>query len=625
MYQSIDELRDEMKKAHQIIVSKPEIQKCTIPEVLDTLFDGTQEMRHYRWEVAAILYVDRLLNYSYDYLATELASSDNPEHLYSYIMFVLQEEHNVSCIYLLKSSLEHDTFSHILPLVSHNICFESDITKEVIVVFLSIMKHFPRNMEYDLFSSFSAKIVDYAFDAYTFNELVENKPEKADSFLPYLLERVYKKVPDIGNSYLESLIHFSQPDEWISSIIVGIRCSLQTKNDYFEEALPILQRFSKNKQKWGILIPCFIEYCLRKEKRKNIRKSILESLQEIVLSTLDGKLIFLNDISYRTDIPDDLDALRVFICSNSIDRNNDVLDALSSYYYHNRNKLPISDVLKQLYTVFVVNEYSIENYHDFFDSFSNLWPDYSKFQHEIWSFFLHVLFEPKEESLPFAVGLFENAMTFSNNEAIEDDLRIDEETACLVMQIMNVFTMHSESIIMFCFTLLRYLHGDIEQFVKSFFDEIYISYPYTSHKIAKKYIDSSESIQQELAKKIINQYEKDNNDQNKWKAVPDLWPSEERHVIAQKVLMEQNEKLNKSAEEKNFFSRYFSKQFLKYGKRSGFIQYREQGKKDYISSEYASIKVQIELPVLYVNTPVEWFVHRKKVLEMRRDYIAAHH
>lgn len=627
MHQSTEELLLEMQKARAIIDQRSDIQDLSVEDLLNVLDDGSQEMRHYRWNIAAILYVERIEFYSYDYLATELATHIFPEYLCEYIMFLLQKEHNICSITLSRTALQQGTFVQIFPFVQKNIRYEDKVEKNNIMDFFYVMPNVPQKKEYYFFSDFSQKIVENNLEDFAFAELINSKPEKAKMLLSILLEQTYNKNTDIGDSYLRILLHSTEPIYWIDAITAGIICSLKKHVRIFEECFCTLQEIKREKQAWEKLIPCYVEYvlCQDKDKNEEINLNVLDSLGEIKNTSIENKLIFLRAITYRKDISAALELIRQSICRMPFEKKNEALAAMEDYYYHFRQKLNTEEVLKELHDIFIINDYNIANYHEFFDLFQNLLSEYNDKQSVIWQYFISALYDKKEESVAFALGLFEYAVTYSGIIDQITELEINEDTACLTIKLLSALSLHHDQVCLFSFELARFLPDNSPQYLKTFLENIYISYPYTCQKAAQKYDSSPLRLQQEIARQAISRYQQDNDDQDKWRTVPDLWPSMERQMVARRAAIQQNQKINKMAHEESFFAQLFPNHVMKYGKRSGFIRHLGHTNYAYQTSEYMSFETSMELSATYTKTPVEWYLNRRKVLEERRDYVETHH
>ena len=625
MYQSTEELLSEMQKAREIIAQRSDIQDLSIEDLLNVLDDGSQEMRHYRWNIAAILYVKKLEKYTYDYLATELVAHNFSEHLCGYIMFLLQKEHNICSITLSKAALQHETFLQIFPFVQGNIRYENIIKKDNIIDFFYVMPNVPPKKEYYFFLDFSQKIVENSLEDYTFAKLIKSKPEKARILLCHLIEQIYRKNTGNGDSYLSTLLHSTEAIYWIDVIVAGIMCSLRVHVDIFEECFCILQEIKREEQAWEKLIPCYVEYVFCQEKNVEINRNVLDCLREIEKSSAEDILIFIRTISCQKDISTELETIRQSICKTPFEKKEEALAAMADYYYHFRLKMDTENVLKELHNTFVINDYNIANYHGFFDSFQNLWPEYNNQQSIIWQYFISALYDKKEESVAFALGLFEYAITYSENIKQISELRINENSACLTIKLLSALSLHYEQVCLFSFELSRFLLDNSPQYIDAFFDDIYLSYPHTCQKIAKKYGSSPFCLQHEIARQTISRYQQECDDQAKWRTVPDLWPSLERQMIARSSAIQQNKKINKMAQEESVFAQLFSNHVMKYGKRSGFIKRLGHNNYAYQTSEYMSFETSMELSAIYTKAPVEWYLKRKKALEERRNYVETHH
>lgn len=625
MHPSTEELLLEMQKAREIINKRSDIQDLSVEDLLNVLDDGSKEMHHYRWIIVAILYVEKIENYSYDYLATELVTHNFTEYLCGYIMFLLQKEHSICSITLAKVALQHETFLQIFPFIQKNLRYENKIEKNDIIDFLYTMPSIPQGKEYYLFTDFSQIIVENSLENYTFTELINSKSEKAKVLLACLLEHIYRKNTGIGDSYLSTLLHSAETIYWIDAIVTGIRCSLRVHVDIFEECFCIFQEIKHEKQAWEKLIPCYVEYVLCQDKNDEINRNVLDSLREIEKTSTEDKLIFIRTITCQKDISTELETIRQSICKTPFEKKEDVLEAMEGYYCHFRLKMNTEDILKELHNTFIINNYNIANYHGFFDLFQNLWLEYNDQQSIIWQCFISALYDKKEESVAFALGLFEYAINYSEILNQIPELRINEDAACLTIKLINTLSFHYEQVCLFSFELARFLPDNSSKYIDTFFDDIYLSYPHTCQKTAQMYHSSPFRLQQKLAKQTTSRYQQECDDQAKWRTVPDLWPSLERQMIARRAAIQQNKKINKMAHENSIFTQLFSNHVMKYGKRSGFIRRLGHNNYAYQTSEYMSFETSMELSATYTKTPVEWYMNRTKVLEERRNYVETYY
>lgn len=623
MHQSSHELIEEVKKSREIMKQRPGINELSIQEILDEFNDDQQEIKRYRWIIAAVVYVDRLNDYSYELLVYKLANDTIPEHLCGYIMFLLQQEHGISCIKVLKTATQNDSFQQLLPFVYENIRYEPTINEEIIDDFLHLMHIVPLNKQYRIYSCYAERISNNSLEQYAFSQLLENRPDGADSFMPYLMESIYYKDYNLGDCYLNKIVHSADASDWINTIVASLRCSLQKKTNAFEDCFSLIHGFVEKDDLWGKILPCYIEYSLHDGQNCKILDEVIRCLHKIKNDSLQIQLTFLNTITFLKKTSNPIEEIRFSICIRDFNKNEQMIEAIEIYY--SQKGMPIDELLKELHSIFVLNNYNIGNYHEFFTKFENVLYKHSEHTLKIIEYIFCAVLDKNDASVAFVIGLLEHANLSFPSQNEQGILHFNEEMACLVIRIITAFTVHGELLFTFAFELIPYIQETRRNYIKTFFNEVYSSYPYTCQEMAQKYVNSPCLIQKDLAKQILAKWKEENNNQKKWHSVPDLWPSKERQVIARKVAVEQNQRIRKMANEKSFFAQLFNNCIMKYGKRSGIIRQLGHGEFGYQSSDYITKEIHMELSKIYLYTPIEWYMNRQEVLDERRKYIAANH
>lgn len=625
MFETAQELRELLSIGEIVFTEKPEIAKMTVSDALDYLNDGTQDMIHNRWGAVARMYVGRIRDLSFDNIHSLMSTEDIPEYLSRIAIFALQDEYGFTVVPFINYARKQGILTNVLSYCFQNIVYDNTLSEADLTVFIDHLDAMPEEKRSVILQGFAQLILKTECDDLAFEYVLSSKTKPNVQFLNVLIQEEYDQNKEKGEKYLVSLLQHTNAKDFVLPITVGIRNSLYVGTAVFEEYFQIISSLGQEENRSQI-IPCYVEYMIVNEEDNDIRRCVVGLLRTLEVATVTEKIAFFNATNFRKDLPKELKDIQENILTQAFDKDSQMLGTLSFFFYRKLKERPVECILEQLHQIFILNKYGLLDYREFFDAFDNVWRSILSYPDQVWTFFMRMMFAEEDGSFVFALGLYD--LVIDIDSITRDTLRnrIKVEEACILIKLLSAFAIMPVRICRFAFQLLDIIceGEDWSKYKDTYMNYIYVSYPGTSKEISERYAQSENEYQRSLVETISSQFEADELIQEKWKELPDLWPSEEHRRIYNTAWLERNNSITKQAMQESLFGNIFPRAVLQYGKRVAYVQKTERNKHRYNVQELASYKKSIEIPRLYTESPLTWLKCRIEALEERRAYIEAH-
>ena len=608
-----------LEKSKEVLKKYPELKEMNPKEALAYL---TEKKVDYDYlGVLSYLYMRDIESLSYKSLLSYLAKLDTNDFLCIHIAYILQKEYGISLVKLLIEIYDDDTYQKISPFVRYNLLFEESLEIENVEKFLAVVYENKDQENRTLLLNFVKLIIRESKHQKVFELFLKNTKVIYLEFIHYFCSEVYRMNHKIGNEMLEIIME--KKGVGIEAIASEFLCnSVFYGFSLFEEYFDKIHQWMEGKiEIRKILIPTYMRY-IGKGVNDYIKENIFEELEKIPFGTVEEKKVFLDTIVYTDIGSDELNHIFEGILNQSINKNKEILNLLSCYYYK-IECLSVLEILQQLQQVFDVNEY-YNDYKDFFLQFNKIFSKLKNQQEVVFDYFLRSILTAGTNNFYFALGLYEYLIDINSITANCQKRNIELKEFRLIIQGILYFTFNTKKLCRFSFELIHLIPeiDDIEPYLKVCIDEIYENYSYTYWLIATEQKNHYNKWGKLLKERIIERYENYQLIQGKARNILDLRPSEERSRLYRKALIEQNKKLNRKVDEKSFWAQMFQKRFMKYGKRHAGIQHVDKERYSYHVTPYMETKVEIEQQNLSVKHPVEWIYLKLEYFKERENYCA---
>ena len=412
MIRNREEVESVLNEGEKILLKRPELAEMSIHDMLNELDDGTEQMIHYRWGVAAWLVIKSLKSFESKMLVEPLSEVDSGVLTYEYAGYLLQSRYKVSMVELILEAEKCGKFDKIISYVKDNIIYEEKLYEQYIISVLNTMENHKSHNCYRAFLMQYAKhIVDK--DA---QKLVEGLLDDIDRQIYYDFMQVmrwewYQKDAAEANEVIGRML--GRRSVWSKKVAIDyLEASLiydkAVFHQYFFQVENLIQ---ESEELWQMLIPVFIKYVLKvcddgTEKLEPVYKQVLEHLEKISDSSLNIKSSFVQAIQWTEDIPDKLDNIFKTIISHSFNRDRRILDMLDSRLYNRLTKGHWKETLHVMLKVFTANKY-YSHYREFFDVMNSVHSGLSEYTEEVTVEALGCMLSGDRELFFFGIGLLD--------------------------------------------------------------------------------------------------------------------------------------------------------------------------------------------------------------------------
>ena len=486
----------------------------------------------------------------------------------------------------------------------------------------SILNVFENNKENNLLDctirNYAGLIIKNNKEDYIINDYILAPTEIYNKLILQISRNIICERIDKADNMLS--LFFSQDNPWCNfSALDLLELLSYGKTDftdnYMENAICLMKK-DKNQLR---LIGTFLNYLECGESNKNYH-NIYKYLKEIIKDSIEGKRIFLNHIEYKKELDGGTESLLQLILDTSFQKDEKILRSLDCYF-SKKARINANEVLLQLEKVYIINKYQLDNMF-----LNNLLSTCSKLKSEqtaICKICFDRILTGNIQRFSWGVELFESLVEISGIENYLQNKMYNDEQLITILQGTLYFSVSVEKICEFLFLTIPYF--ETTEIVWSLIcNDFYPNYTGNLMEMAKKYKESLNKKQTEIALRLLQMNKEHLNKVKISYENKDLRPSAQREYEYGRFRMEQSKRMNKESKQQSFLSRLFPDKFMKYGKRIGFVQYGPKGEMTYRVSEYAKIEVSRELPKAFLNNPHELDQKRKKYLK-DRYYNEAHH
>ena len=140
MIREREEIEQVLRVGKQILLERPALLEMSLQEVITELDDGSQEMIHNRWGVAAWLVVKSIRSFELSNLVNQLSEIESGILTYEYTGYLLQKEYQINMEELILEAERQGKFDKIVSYVSENLIFESEIHEDCLLRMLGMLE-----------------------------------------------------------------------------------------------------------------------------------------------------------------------------------------------------------------------------------------------------------------------------------------------------------------------------------------------------------------------------------------------------------------------------------------------------------------------------------------------------
>ena len=624
MYETQEAMESLMRKSKDILSEQPGLFDNSPEEILEKLNDGTQEMIHVRWGVAALVFVNGLEDLSYDGLAHSLTETSMPDNLCGKVMYILQRDDGINTIKLMVAARHVGKVEKTIPFVCRNFAFDERIGEEEVGEFIDTINDISQKNIYVVINGFAKRVVAESLEKQAFLHVMKGVTDKGLLFLQKLICEVYKQDQLRGNIVLDIMLNDSQKNRLIDVILAGIMASFNYDVAEFSSHFNVLDTFWDDSGIHEKVIPCYVQYALIVPEADVLRVKVMERLKGIPQAKLCDKQSFMSAVMYQKKEPRDLEIIVEEISSTPFEKDSSLLQSLITYWYYKKHETAQEELWHIIRNLFIVNGYGAKDRSEFFEAVGMLLPKGSSLS-EAWECFIESMLIEGDAHLQFALGLFEHVLVPTVTKERRINSMLSESAALMILKIVALFTHDTEDIVQFAFSLIEQIDDLSETYIINCIDIVYHEYPGTSYNVAQQYLESTNEWQKRLAGRIEEQFENDRINQSAWHEVPDLYPSNSRHDVYRHVQMEWNQRINRDARKQSVAGLLFRNVMMKYGRKIVHVIEIKPGEYTSRTSGYITSTVGIEMPSSYVNSPITRQMKMYDALEERRTYIETCH
>lgn len=615
-----------LNEGEKILLKRPELAEMSIHDMLNELDDGTDQMIHYRWGVAAWLVIKSLKSFEPKVLVESLSEVDSGALTYEYAGYLLQSRYKVSMVELILEAEKCGKFDKIISYVTDNIIYEEMLYERYVIRILNMMEN---HKEYNFYHAFLMHYAKHIVDKdaqklvegllgdinrqvyYDFMQIMrwewyQKDAAEASEVIGRMLERRSVWSKKVAIDYLEASLNYDKA----------------VFHQYFFQVENLIQ---ESEELWQMLIPVFIKYVMKvcddgTEELEPVYKQVFEHLEKILDGSLNIKSSFVQAIQWTEDIPDKLDNIFKTIISHSFNRDQRILDMLDSHLYNQLTKGHWKETLHVMLKVFTANKY-LGNYREFFDVMNSVHSGLSEYAEEVTVEALGYMLSGGGGRFFFGIGLLDKVGDLKKIHKNEDEgnsdfaVAYDDKQMIYLMKGVLYFIADNKRICHMAFQLLELSNESNEKYMEFCMTDVYGNYPATMYEVAKYYKTVANHKQVNLAEKVLEVHECMLNERKLSYEIRDLQISREHQYIYRRAMQEQNRMINKKANKKSVFGQLFKSRTLKYGTRNAYVSFGRKDEKFYQVNPYMHHEYHMELPAIYVKDPVEYEFRRRTFLE----------
>ena len=625
-----EKIEDVLYKGQAILSSRPELADMDLHDIINDLDDGTPEMLHNRWGVAAWVFVKSINDFTMQSLVESLSNVESGLLTYVYTGYLLLTRYGVNLEELLLCADKCDKFEKIVPFVSENLIYETELYEKSILPIMCMMeKHLEHSSYHPFLRKYSEHITSFKAQKLVEERIGDINEQVKYDLMNYLCAGWYADNLEEASNYIERLLN----RKGLLNKKLAIKfldVSLHYNKSIFQKHFGQLEDMAlAENQLWLTMIPLFVKYVVNENNNTehdpdNIQPRVFTYLEKIPERTLDEKYEFLDCIVYQESISERLELIIKAILGQSFCKEQRFLNILDHYLYTYLQKNEWIYVLKLMRKVFIVNHYSVD-YKNFFHALNLVAEKIVNYSAEITCQALKDVLSRDIGCLFFGLGLLlecGNIHALIKKEDTTNSILPPTLTNTQMIQVAKTilyFSPDTQKACHIAFQLLELSNDSNEQYIEFCLEEIFENYPSTMYKVAEQYIAATEGSQVALAQKIKHAYEQQLAAKKRCYEIKDLRPSREHDYIYRKALAEKNRIMRKQIREESFLASLFSSRFLKYGARNAHIMIGRKGEMIFQVSPYAHIQHEVELPTLYMHDPVDFALKKQAYLKEVTD------
>ena len=616
------EIEKALNSGEEILRQRPELYEMDCETLLDELDDGTREMIHNRWGVAAWIAVKKLQSFSIENLVKELPVSYGNKFELSreYTGYLLQWKYQVRLDLLLLEAQRQGIVDQIESFAASNLEYGQQLAVENVSEMLELLEQNRTKKWYFKTLHGYAELVEHMEQQYSAaSQLGELSNQAECEFIWRLGRSWYENKPLEVEQYVRKLLAYSTM--WSKKAAIDLIAeSLYSTQKLFEEHFDDLCSLADcDCELWNSEIPIWVRYALRyKNITGKIKEKVLERLHTLPDNSIEEKLQFVGALQFEDEPTEEIQGILDQIQFSDFQKNSKMLTLLDQYYWQKLDDTPDDSVFKDLQQIFQANQYGCADYRNFFDGMSAVTSMLHNKSGEAAAYGIREIVRGGLAEVIFGAALLSEVGNLTELKAVyqADPAQniYSEENWIRVMQVIRYLIADSNRICGFAFRLPELMKTS-QLYLDFCMDEIYGNYPGTMQEQAEKYRNSECESQKILAKMVLEQAERERAEHEITSKIRDLWPSAEHEILERKAQWEQNRAINKNAEKASVFTSLFPSRTLKYGSRSGHIVTGRKHEMTYNSQPFAHISCKMELPKLYTDDPVEYELRRNAFWE----------
>lgn len=608
MIYDLNEVVEMFSLADGLISENPTLLSMSTDQIFDELDDGTDKMCHIRWGVMTRAKMRELKSFNIQDIIDFLLMIEEYNLLAEYIGFILQSEHDISLLELIIEAYQQGVQNQILPFVKECIEYEKDCFVEQIDKILGLIKNISEESYRNSFvNGYAYLIVSKKEETLILEKYISDYSEALKYLIIGIGAELYSRQRENAEKWLDTFLN----EEAEHCKLMGVEFlyrSIFFDCTSFEKYFKYLETvFCKSEILWEALIPVYAHYLI--SKNSNLyKKNVKERLYSIKDDGLSKKRKLIQSIGYFVEKYEEYMDLIDQITSVSFEKDNQILQQLDHYLKY---KFEINAVMaiKKLYDI-----YNINSFH-FNEKFLSLLPQTcTSIQQQMKNlifFWCNKFLYGTISEFSLSLDIFARVINLEDMVYLFDVGKKTKKELMDILEGILLFTFNEKQMVDLTFEISACIK-DKDFFFEYCRDNIYANYSGALLENAQNYVESKNEYQLDLAYRLIEYHKFYIKKIQLGYEDKDFMPSTERLRVYQKLILEQNSKINERTEKNFVFASIFPIRKMKYGKRFAFVQIMKKGEYRYKVSEYAHHTMQVELPRSFLNDPVR---HRYLKLE----------
>ncbi len=618
-----DDIERVLSEGKRILSEHPELAEMSLNDVLDELDDGTQQMIHDRWGVTAWLVVKPITNFDITDLVIHLSQIESGVLTYEYAGYLLQAEFAVNLESLILEAERCGQFEKIALFVRTNLIFETKFhTQYVQQILVMLENNLTTSSYHPLLKNYADHIAEQGTQRMVEEILGDLSGQAQYDLMRILRWSWYSKDPTEASEVIGRMM--DRGSIWSKKVAVDfLEVSLNHDKAEFRKHFSEMENMlAKSEELWLMIIPVFSKFVMvgnAEETLNDLYHQVLEYLKTIPSDSINAKCSFLESIHWKEEIPENLLSIFRAVISQPCGKDPRLLDLLDHILYAHSKKEDWKAALQAMLVAFKANEYRT-NYNEFFKAMHLVNDLISKHADEVTIEALQYILSSDVDRVFFGLGLFMNVgkLEYIQNKENFTDIcfsgGLTEKQMIKLMKVFLYYAFDNKKICYMAFQLLKVSQEFSEKYSDFCMIEVYGNYPTTMHEVAVQNRTSSITAQADLAETVIKAYKRSSEDRMQSYKIKDLQPSRENQYIYHRARVEQNRRINKSANDQSVLMNLCTRRNMKYGVRHAFIVTGRKDQKSYQVSPYQHFGYEVELPVSYVNDPVGYEIQRRAYL-----------